>query len=104
MVLGGEKKRLDAKDVSVVGDLHADTRIRRDDSAQREGELRQSVTRCEQATAAYSEVQGYARSPLLFYSRLSSAAKKEDRRQMSERERVARTCSAGKATLFSFLS
>lgn len=76
-----------------------------DDSRSAGDQLRQ---RREEATGGASE-RGVVRprskgtrSPLLFYSRLSAAAKRGSAER--GRERAARTCSAGKATLFSFLS
>lgn len=90
---------------TTVRDLYADTTAFRDRRrfAQREGNC-VSATRCEEASASDVRVQRSkgTRSPLLFYSRLSNAVKRGSTRRA--REKAARTCSVGKATLFSFLS
>lgn len=90
---------------TTVRDLYADTTAFRDRRrfAQREGNC-VSATRCEEASASDVRVRRSkgTRSPLLFYSRLSNAVKRGSARRA--REKAARTCSVGKATLFSFLS
>lgn len=89
---------------TTVRDLYADTTAFRDRRrfAQREGNC-VSATRCEEASASDVRVRRSkgTRSPL-FYSRLSNAVKRGSARRA--REKAARTCSVGKATLFSFLS
>lgn len=58
---------------------------------------------CIRTWCCTSEVQGYALAPVVLLTPLGCCCEKRIRRER-ERERAARTCSAGKATLFSFLS